>query len=93
MALPSMSLRRTRRNLRSWQIALAMLVTLPLMALGAVLMSTAVLDAMTLAEMFGDSELFCSFPFVFLGMALTRGGAANALTWVFRAVDGCDVNK
>ncbi|CAJ1383037.1 unnamed protein product, partial [Effrenium voratum] len=30
----------------SWQIALAMLVTLPLMALGAVLMSTAVLDAM-----------------------------------------------
>ena len=35
---------------RSWQISLLMLVTLPLMALGAVLMATAVEDAMSLSS-------------------------------------------
>ena len=45
---------------RSWQISLLMLVTLPLMALGAVLMATAVEDAMNLSSKPSMHASFCS---------------------------------
>ena len=44
---------------RSWQISLLMLVTLPLMALGAVLMATAVEDAMSFSSKPSMHASFC----------------------------------
>ena len=49
-------------GLRSWQISLLMLVTLPMMAFGAVLMASAVEDALRLSTRLAKMSRFCYVP-------------------------------